>query len=59
MKDAEITRIILAYDKTPQAKQSEAITTHQMVTSVLIAPLAQAAESQASTSTFTNIAKQP
>lgn len=40
------------------AKQSEAITTHQIVTSVLISPSAQVTESNAQTSGSTNTTKQ-
>ncbi len=41
------------------AEQSEAITTHQIVTSVLIFPSAQITETLALTSNFTNNTKQP
>ena len=59
MKDTAPNRIKLIYEKTAAGEQSEAITTHQIVTSVLISPLAQAAESHGPTSSFTNITKQP
>ena len=59
MKDTAPNRIKLAYEKTAPAEQSEAITTHQIVTSVLILSLAQATESQALTSNSSNTTKQP
>ncbi len=51
-------RYAVAFDLNLMAfagEQSEAITTHQIVTSVLILSLAQATESNALTSRFTNI----